>query len=74
MPASVCPGNAKPSRIKGYIDDFILNRPGDGQAASHNCQVEEHEVVDVLDRLGEDRGGRDGSRVALGQTDREGIF
>jgi hypothetical protein len=30
--------------------------------------VEEHEVVDILARPGEDRAGRDGSRVALGQT------
>jgi hypothetical protein len=30
--------------------------------------VDEDEVVDVLDRPGEDRAGREGSRVALGQT------
>jgi hypothetical protein len=30
--------------------------------------VDEDEVVDVLNRPGEDRAGRDGSRVALGQT------
>jgi hypothetical protein len=30
--------------------------------------VVEHEVVDILDRPGEDRAGRDGSRIALGQT------
>jgi hypothetical protein len=30
--------------------------------------VEEEEVEDVLDNPGEDRPGRDGSRVAIGQT------
>jgi hypothetical protein len=30
--------------------------------------VEEQEVFDVLDRPGEDRPGRDGSRIAVGQT------
>ena len=30
--------------------------------------MEEHEVIDVLDKPGEDRAGWDGSRVALGQT------
>jgi hypothetical protein len=30
--------------------------------------VEEHEVVDVLDKPGEDRTGGDGSRIAVGQT------
>jgi hypothetical protein len=29
---------------------------------------EEHEVLDVLDGPGEDRAGRDGSRVVVGQT------
>jgi hypothetical protein len=30
--------------------------------------VDEHEVIDVLDRAGEDCAGRDGSGIALGQT------
>ncbi len=30
--------------------------------------VEEHEVQEVLARPGEDRPGREGSRVAIGQT------
>jgi len=30
--------------------------------------VDENEVEDVLDAPGEDRAGRDGSRVAIGQT------
>ncbi len=31
-------------------------------------QVDEHEVEDILRRPGEDRPGREGSRVAIGQT------
>ena len=31
--------------------------------------VKEDEVIEVLERPGEDRNGREGSRVALGQTD-----
>lgn len=31
-------------------------------------QVSEDEVIDVLEKSGEDRAGRDGSRIALGQT------
>jgi hypothetical protein len=45
-----------------YID------PATGAPHIHNHQVGEDEVIDVLDRPGEDRAGRDGSRVALGQT------
>jgi hypothetical protein len=30
--------------------------------------VNEDEVIDVLERPGEDRAGREGSRIALGQT------
>jgi hypothetical protein len=30
--------------------------------------VSEKEVIDVLERPGEDRNGREGSRVTLGQT------
>jgi hypothetical protein len=31
--------------------------------------VAEEEVIEVLEKPGEDRAGREGSRVALGQTD-----
>ena len=31
--------------------------------------MDEDEVMDILERPGEDRPGNDGSRVALGQTD-----
>jgi hypothetical protein len=34
----------------------------------HNHGVEEHEVSDVLGNPGEDRAGREGSRIAIGQT------
>ncbi|HEV2124227.1 MAG TPA: DUF4258 domain-containing protein [Chloroflexota bacterium] len=34
-----------------------------------NNGIEEHEVEDVLSHPSEDRSGRDGSRVAIGQTD-----
>ena len=49
-------------RTRFYVD------PVTGAPHIHNHHVDEHEVVDVLDRPGEDRAGRDGSRVALGQT------
>lgn len=34
----------------------------------YNHDVSENELIEVLDAPGEDRGGREGSRVALGQT------
>jgi len=34
----------------------------------YNHDVDEEEVVDVLYSAGEDRQGREGSRVAIGQT------
>jgi hypothetical protein len=45
-----------------YID------PVTGGPHIHTHQVAEDEVIDVLDRPGEDRPGREGSRIALGQT------
>lgn len=48
--------------IRFYID------PDTGQLHIYTHGVTEREVGDVLDRPGEDRPGRDGSRVALGQT------
>lgn len=48
--------------IRFYID------PETGDPHIHIHQVEEHEVVEVLQRPLEDRTGRDNSRVALGQT------
>ncbi len=46
---------------------FYINREtGLPHISRHH--VEEHEVQEVLARPGEDRPGRDGSRVAIGQT------
>ncbi len=48
--------------IRYYID------PGTEEPHIYNHDVNEIEVEDVLQRPGEDRPGREGSRVALGQT------
>ena len=45
-----------------YID------PATGLPHIHNHHVDEDEVIDVLEEPGEDRAGREGSRIALGQT------
>jgi hypothetical protein len=34
----------------------------------YNHHVEEGEVIEVLEKPGEDRAGREGSRIALGRT------
>ena len=47
-------------RARFYID------PTTESPHIHNHH--EDEVVDVLDKPGEDRAGREGSRIALGQT------
>jgi hypothetical protein len=49
--------------IRYYID------PATGMPHIHNHQVAEGEVEDVLTRPGEDRPGRENSRVAIGQTE-----
>jgi hypothetical protein len=49
--------------VRFYID------PATNQPHIYGHDVEEHEVEDVLARPMEDRPGRDGSRVALGQTE-----
>ncbi len=49
--------------IRYYID------PATGMPHIHNHQVAESEVEDVLTRPGEDRPGRENSRVAIGQTE-----
>jgi hypothetical protein len=48
--------------IRYYID------PLTGKPHIYNHRVSESEVKDILSKPGEDRSGRDGSRVALGQT------
>ncbi len=45
-----------------YID------PATGRPHIHNHQVSEDEVIEVLDKPGEDRPGREGARIALGHT------
>ncbi len=48
--------------VRFYID------PETGEPHIYNHGVGEHEVEDVLAKPGEDRPGREGSRVAIGQT------
>ncbi len=49
--------------VRFYID------PATGQPHIYGHSVVEEEVEDVLARPMEDRAGRDGSRIALGQTE-----
>ena len=49
-------------KIHYYID------PETGQPHIYTHNVSEDEVEDVLLKPGEDRSGKDGSRVAIGQT------
>lgn len=49
-------------KVRYYVD------PGTGQPHVYRHGVDEDEVEDVLTRPLEDRPGRDGARVALGQT------
>jgi len=49
--------------IRFYID------PATNQPHIYGHDVVEQEVEDVLERPMEDRPGRDGSRIALGQTE-----
>lgn len=48
--------------IRFYID------PETNQPHIYNHDVNEKEVEDVLKKPGEDRPGRDGSRICIGQT------
>ena len=45
-----------------YID------PVTGAPHIYNHDVAEEEVIEILEKPGEDRAGREGSRIALGQT------
>ena len=45
-----------------YID------PATGGPHIYNHHVAEDEVIEILEKPGEDRQGREGSRIALGQT------
>lgn len=49
-------------QIRFYLD------PRTGEPHIHKHQVTEREAEDVLRRPLEDRAGREGSRVAIGQT------
>jgi hypothetical protein len=46
---------------------FYLD-PTTGVPHIHNHQVNEDEVIEVLEQPGEDRPGREGSRMAMGRT------
>jgi hypothetical protein len=48
--------------IRYYID------PETGESHIYNHGVDEQEVAEVLEAPGEDRPGRGGSRIAVGQT------
>jgi len=50
-------------RARFYID------PATGSPHIYGHDVDEDEVIQVLERPDEDRNGREGSRLALGQTD-----
>jgi hypothetical protein len=50
-------------KVRFYID------PATAQPHIYSHSVAEEEVEDVLARPMEDRAGRDGSRIALGQTE-----
>jgi len=49
-------------RARFYIDEAT------GLPHINRHQVDEDEVIEVLEQPSEDRAGREGSRVALGQT------
>jgi len=49
--------------VRFYFD------PATGLPHIHNHGVSEGEVVDILEKPGEDRPGQGGSRIALGQTE-----
>jgi hypothetical protein len=51
-----------PIHLRFYSD------PATGLPHISRHNVEEREVKEVLERPGEDRSGREGSRVAIGQT------
>ena len=50
-------------RVRFYID------PATGRPYIYDHDVSEEEVEEVLESPGEDRPGREGSRVAIGQTE-----
>jgi hypothetical protein len=55
------------------MDIRFYHDPATGEPHIYNHGVTEDEVAEILRRPGEDRHGREGSRVAIGQT-RTGRF
>jgi hypothetical protein len=49
-------------KVRFFVD------PVSGLPHIHDHQVDELEVIEVLEHPDEDRAGREGSRMALGQT------
>jgi hypothetical protein len=52
----------------GGVDLRFYLDPETGQAHIRTHEVAESEVAEVIENPGEDRSGRDGSRVAIGHT------
>jgi hypothetical protein len=48
--------------VRFYVD------PATGPPHIHHHEVDEDEVIEILEKPGEDRPAREGPRVALGQT------
>jgi len=53
--------------LAGLQTRFYID-PATGLPHIYGHHVEEDEVLEVLEKPGEDRAGREGSRIALGQT------
>lgn len=59
----------KPRRVKlRRVRVRFYRDPESGLSHIHTHGVTESEVIDVLEKPGEDRPGREDSRVAIGQT------
>jgi hypothetical protein len=53
---------------QGSLDARFYIDPATGLPHTYNHDVREDEVIEVLERPGEDRAGREGARIALGQS------
>lgn len=47
--------------VRFYVD------PAAGSPHIHHHEIDEDELIEILEKPGEDRPGREGSRIALGQ-------
>jgi hypothetical protein len=56
------------SRTKAELEVRFYVDPATGSPHIHHHEVDEDEVIEILEKPGEDRPGREGSRIALGQT------